>query len=144
MNVFGHLKDNNFIQATMPITINDRDYFTDDPELMLQAGEKELVVTERPTKVKQNGKYVLSYEETDTQIIQVWNFVEYTEEELHTRYQNLSIKYIREKYSVNDESKVIREYLAYGEEYKPAFDEYNTYVEDCKAKAYSEIYGESV
>lgn len=142
--IFGHLKDNKFIHATMPITINDRDYFTDDPELMLQAGEKELVITERPTEAKQSGKYVLSYKETDTQIIQVWNFIKYTEEELHTRYQNLSIKYIHEKYSANDENKVIREYLAYGEEYKPAFDEYNTYVEDCKARAHAEIYGESV
>ena len=140
---FGHLKDNKLIPARQPITIDDRDYFTNDPELMLQAGEKEIVSIEKPINENINkGKYVLSYEETDTQIIYKWTFIEYTEEELQVKYQNLAIKYIHEKYSANDENKIIREYLAYGEEYKPAFDEYNTYVEACKVRAHAEIYGE--
>jgi hypothetical protein len=140
---FGHLKDNKLIPARQPITIDDRDYFTSDPELMLQAGEKEIVTIERPVNENINkGRYVLSYEETATQIIYKWTFVEFTEEELRSKYCNLTNQFIREKYSSNDENKIIREYLAYGEEYKPAFDEYNTYVEECKAKAHTEIYGE--
>ena len=139
---FGHLENNKLIPAKQHITIGDRDYFTCDPELMLQAGEKEVITSEKPIEERLNGKYILSYEETDTQIIQTWSFIEYTEDELLTHYRNLTVKYIREKYSINEENQVIREYLAYGEEYKPAFDEYNTYVEACKVRAHAEIYGE--
>jgi hypothetical protein len=140
---FGHLLNNRIIPATQPIRINDRDYFTNDPSLMLEAGEKEIIRTEKPINDNIKGKYIRYYEETDTQIIQKWNFVEYTDDELLYKYHNLTVKYIREKYSINEENKVIREFLAYNtDEYRNIFNEYNSYVEECKKRAHTETYGE--
>ena len=66
-----------------------------------------------------------SWSETGTQIVREWTFVPYTDEELHKMYQQTVVKYIREKYTVNDENEILREYLAYGESKKADFDEYN-------------------
>lgn len=63
--------------------------------------------------------------------------------EKRAEYENLSVNYIRERYSQNDENKIIREYLA-----NPAdsaeFAAYNSYVMECKAHAKSNVYGEEV
>ncbi len=60
--------------------------------------------------------------------------------EKRAEYEKLSVNYIRERYSQNDENKIIREYLA-----NPAdnaeFNAYNEYVVECKEKAREEIYG---
>lgn len=46
-------------------------------------------------------------------------------------YNNLIVKLIREKYSVNDELAILRQQAS-----KPTeFEEYNKYVEECKTKA---------
>lgn len=46
-------------------------------------------------------------------------------------YNNLIVKLIREKYSVNDELAILRQQAT-----KPTeFNEYNSYVEGCKVKA---------
>ena len=60
------------------------------------------------------------------------------------KYESLTVMYIREKYSSDDEYKLIREYLADNsdEVFSSAFLEYNSYVENCKAKARMEVYGE--
>ena len=52
-------------------------------------------------------------------------------------YANLVSKLIREKYSVDDEMAILRQKETKPEEWK----EYNSYCEDCKAKAKEEIYG---
>ena len=52
-------------------------------------------------------------------------------------YANLVSKLIREKYSVDDEMAILRQKETKPEEWK----EYNSYCEDCKAKAKGEIYG---
>lgn len=46
-------------------------------------------------------------------------------------YNNLIVKLIRERYSINDELAILRQANAKPEE----FSEYNNYVEECKAKA---------
>ena len=51
-------------------------------------------------------------------------------------YANLVSKLIREKYSVDDEMAILRQRDTKPEEWK----EYNSYCEDCKAKAKAEIY----
>ena len=51
-------------------------------------------------------------------------------------YNNLIVKLIREKYSINDELAILRQQTTKPDE----FNEYNSYVEDCKAKA-KEILG---
>lgn len=51
-------------------------------------------------------------------------------------YANLVSKLIRERYSVDDEMAILRQKETKPEEWK----EYNSYCEDCKAKAKAEIY----
>ena len=71
---------------------------------------------------------------------------EWTEEQKakqkQAKYENLCQKYIREQYSATDENKVVREYLAdmYNFDKKSQFDEYNAYVESCKARAKGDIW----
>lgn len=77
----------------------------------------------------------------------VANFIKLTEEQIAVKkqraYENLCQQYIRERYSPTDENKIVREYLAdmYNFDKKSQFDEYNAYVESCKARAKIEIYG---
>ena len=139
---FGHRENGRVVYAAQPITIDGRDYFTDDSSLMLEAGEKEIVETPEP-ETRTDGRYTASWTETETQILRTWTFVPYTEEELHERYRGLCVRYIHDKYPISDENKILREYLAYGEAAKTAFEEYNAYVEACKVKAYRETYGET-
>ena len=46
-------------------------------------------------------------------------------------YEALVVSYIREKYSINDELSIIRQRDSKPDE----FNEYNNYIEECKAKA---------
>ena len=52
-------------------------------------------------------------------------------------YANLVSKLIREKYSVDDEMAILRQKDTKPEEWET----YNTFCEECKAKAKEEIYG---
>ena len=71
----------------------------------------------------------------------VAHFKTYTQEELaeqkQARYENLVEKYIREKYSLSNELAILRQANTKYTE----FYEYNTYAEECKAKAKAEVYG---
>lgn len=50
-------------------------------------------------------------------------------------YENLVVKKIREKYSINEELAILRQ-----RDEKPSeFAEYHTYVEECKAAAKEEL-----
>lgn len=66
-----------------------------------------------------------------------------TEEQKQAAYDALSVKYIHEKYSYDEENKIMREYLSdmNNVAYKTEFDAYNAYVQECKQRAYKEIYG---
>lgn len=59
--------------------------------------------------------------------------------EVDEQYKNRIIDLIREKYSVDDELAIQRQRNSKVEE----FNEYNTYIENCKELAYNEIYGDS-
>lgn len=65
-----------------------------------------------------------------------------TEEEKQASYDALSVQYIHEKYSLDDENKIMREYLSdmSNTTYKEAFEAYNTYVGECKQKSYEKVY----
>ena len=67
---------------------------------------------------------------------------EQVEKQKQAKYETLCQKYIREKYSATDENKVVREYLVdmYNTEKRVQFEEYNAYVESCKARAKGEVY----
>ena len=62
--------------------------------------------------------------------------VEVDKEEL---YKNCIVDLIREKYTVDDELSIQRQRDTKVDE----FNEYNSYVENCKKIAYNEIYGDS-
>lgn len=68
-----------------------------------------------------------------------------TQEELQQIYENLSIQHIHDRYTYDEENKIIREYLSdqINEQYKAAFDSYNAYVLECKQRAHTQIYGDS-
>ena len=66
----------------------------------------------------------------------VTNNIVYTEEQKAKMYENLVDKLIRQKYSLSNELAILRQRDTKVEE----FAAYNTYVEDCKAKAKAEIY----
>ncbi len=58
------------------------------------------------------------------------------------RYEMLVQEKIRKRYTPTDEYKALREKLAGKDGSEAQFNEYNDYVEQCKAEAYAEIYGE--
>ena len=138
---FGHLVNGELIIPKLPIRYNNRDYFTQNPKIMLSIGQKEIIYNDEP-KITPKGLYKAEYTETDTQIIRTWIFIPYTEEQLRKEYETMTVKYIREKYSVDDENKILREYLAYPDnaEIKEEFDIYNATIEECKQKAHAEVY----
>ena len=109
--------------------------------------------TEKETVEKTNEKGEIVYEEVEVEKSRTYltcdlipNFIQLTEEQIaeqkQKRYESLCQQYIRERYSPTDENKVVREYLAdmYNLDKKAQFDEYNAYVESCKAMAKIEIY----
>lgn len=65
--------------------------------------------------------------------------IQQTKEQLHINYESLCVKLIREKYSADDEYKVLREYLA-DMSNSTEFDTYNNYVKDCKLRAMEQIF----
>lgn len=137
---FGHLVNGRVVIAKLPIEYEGRTYFTSDPEVMLSIGEKEVIYSTAPTS--DSGIYTPVWTETETQLIQKWEFTTYTEEQLKEQYKERTVEYIREKYSVNQEFAILREYMTFGESCKEAFDEYSNYVESCKARAHAEIYAQ--
>ena len=57
------------------------------------------------------------------------------------KYESETQRLIAEKYPPNEETKILREYLAEGDVKKAEFDTYNNYVNECKAKSHIEVYG---
>ena len=138
---FGKLVDGKIRFAKFPLEHDGKTYIMANEETMFSFGYKEVINVPVPTKTDK-GIYKSIFTETDTRIVQSWEFVSYTEEQLKEKYKKQTIRHIREKYSVNQEFAILREYMTYGEEYKEAFDEYSVYVESCKAKAHAEVYGD--
>ena len=94
------------------------------------------------------GKYIALYPRAQLVTDDSGNVVDVTEKpkteeeaaaEKRAAYEAASVAYIRERYSQDDENKVIREYLANPAD-KTEFDEYNSYVIECKEKAKAKIY----
>ena len=137
----GKLINGEIIYTTLPVRIDDRDYYTNDPELLLRAGEKEIVDVPMPDD---GGKHNHSWAENDTRIIGSWIASEYTEAEKREIYVAKVNEYIREQYTQEQENKIVRERIAYpdSEEIADEFSTYNSFVEDCKARAHAEVYGD--
>ena len=137
---FGHLEKGKLVVAKMPIVKDNKTYFTSDPEVLLTLGEKEVVYSQAP-EATNKGRYQSTWKETDTQIIQEWEYIAYPDYQLKDIYKRQTVKYIREKYSSNQEFAILREYMVDQETNKEAFEEYSAHVEACKVRAHEEIYG---
>lgn len=101
-----------------------------------------------PDSSELSGKYIALYPRAQLVTDDSGNIVDVVEKpktdeeaaaEKRAAYEAASVAYIRERYSQDDENKVIREYLANPAD-KAEFDEYNSYVIECKEKAKAEIY----
>ena len=73
--IFGKLKNEKQIELFhQPLKIDGKDIFTNDKDLILQYGWKEIINTEAPET--EEGFYAnYHYEETETQIIQKWEIL---------------------------------------------------------------------
>ena len=96
------------------------------------------LTVENVRQVSKNGK---TYNTCDL----VGHFYEYTAEQLEAmkerKHKELSKRYIRQKYPLEDENKIMRRYLASpsNPQYKLDFLEYNEYVEKCILRASEEL-----
>ena len=63
-----------------------------------------------------------------------------TEEDKETQYKRLVVKFIREKYSADDEIAILRQQ----EEKTLEYQEYYAYCEECKRRAREEVYSNEV
>lgn len=138
MKQFGKIVNKELQKPSYPIKHNDRDYFTTDPQLMLELGWKELVYTQKP--ISTEGQYIFHWEETDTQLIQTWELIEYSEEEKRKMYEIEVGQRIREQYSINEEFAILRKYLIDRDNHTEEFKKYNSYVEQSKDKARKKYY----
>lgn len=62
-----------------------------------------------------------------------------TDEQKKLRYDALTVQYIRQQYTADDEYQILREKLAGTD--VGAFDTYNAFVEQCKVNAHTVVYG---
>lgn len=68
MKHYGHLENGKLVKMSFPIKYQGEDYFTLDPNILLAAGEKEIIYAKR----KPNNPCRSRWIETKTQLIQVW------------------------------------------------------------------------
>ena len=69
---YGKLINGNLIAYRQPIRTQNGDIFTNDGEIIIQYGFKEIIETPKPET--ESGYYAVPHwEETETQILQVWD-----------------------------------------------------------------------
>ena len=125
------------------------EYCSDFPDTLYNKDAKYCI----PDSSELAAKYIALYPRAQLVTDDSGNVVDVTEipkteeevtAEKRAAYEAASVAYIRERYSQDDENKVIREYLA-NPANKAEFDEYNSYVMECKSRAKAEIFdGEGV
>lgn len=138
---FGKIENNSIVYLKLPLKTPNGDLFTNDPIVLLHYGYKEIISADQPV-IAYTEKLEHSFYEAETQIFELWEIIQCTEEELKEKYNALVRQYIAEQYDNADENKVIRQYLAYpyDEQCIEEFNKYNLYVEACKTRAYTEVY----
>ena len=78
--MFGKLIDGDIQYFKPPMRTETEDIFTNDAELLLAHGWKEIVYTD-PPEAPEGYVAVSHWEETETQIVQAWTFAEEEAEE---------------------------------------------------------------
>lgn len=96
MKDYGKLIDGNLINFKQPIRTSDGDIFTNDQGIITQYGYKKIVYTEPPEAPE--GYYPEpKWTETDTQIVQEWEFIplppeEATDEEYLSALEKMGVE----------------------------------------------------
>ena len=76
--IYGKLVDGELRGAPRPIKTSEGDVFTNDPALLLQYGYKPIIMAEYPSDGK---SYIDSWEETETEITQIWTELPQTDDD---------------------------------------------------------------
>lgn len=77
---FGKLEEGKLQLFHPPLRVDGKDIFTNDPELLLEYGWKEVVYT-APPEPREGYALDFRWEETETKITRIWEYVpEETEE----------------------------------------------------------------
>lgn len=80
------------------------------------------------------AKYTIAEMDGITKIQQTWEY----EKQPKPEYSDLIVGYIRERYSINDELAIQRQWDNNAKK-KQEFNEYNTFCDECKVKARADI-----
>jgi hypothetical protein len=137
--MYGKIENGKLIYFKPPLVDGEWQTFNPSEEMLRDAGWKPVVDTPYPEDTQY--KYVGRWEEQTNQIVKAWDSVEWTEEEKTERYHALAQQYIHERYSYDDENKIMREYSFDQEAYADEFNAYYAFVEQAKRRAYTEVYG---
>lgn len=103
------------------------------PEQYEAGGYYEVVEAEKPEPRKWYDQ-VAKYELVDGKLQQSWEY----EKQPKPDYGDLIVGYIRERYSINDELAIQRQWDNNTEK-KEAFNEYNEFCDNCKLRAKADI-----
>lgn len=122
--MFVKLENEKLIYAPKELIINGNRVINPTEEMFIEMGYKKLITTEYPNDDKQ---YIVSYEETDENIILIWidNEKEYWS---NVDYGEAVNNEIRKRYSESQEFALLRQRDDKTEEYQ----KYYAYCEECK------------
>lgn len=126
---YAKLENGKLIFPTNQINAGGKILINPTPEQLVKTGYKELVEVEKLPD-KQWYYQIQTFIETETQIIQKWDYVKVQE----LSYKSLVVSKIAEKYDLNDEIALMHK----GED-DPDYIAYRTYVQECKNWATEQI-----
>ena len=73
--IFGQLIDGRIRLFVNPLHIDGKDVFTNNPELLLQYGYKQVIYSDPPSEVPEGYMPQKHWEETERKITQIWTLV---------------------------------------------------------------------
>ena len=73
--IFGKLIDGKMHLFVNPLRIDGKDVFTNDPDLLLQYGYKEVVYNDLPSEIPEGYIPQRRWEETERKITLIWTLV---------------------------------------------------------------------
>lgn len=123
-------------KAPRCIHVGATTYVMPNAEQYAEGGYYEVVEAEKP-EPKKWFNIVANYELVDGELKKIQQSWEYVKQE-KPDYGELIVGYIRERYSINDELAIQRQWDNSAEK-KAEFNEYNAFCDECKVKARADI-----
>ena len=131
------INENQIEKAPRCIHVGATTFVMPTAEQYAAGGYYEVVEAEKPESKKWFSvvaKYATVEMDGITKIQQTWEY----EKQPKPEYSDLIVGYIRERYSINDELALQRQWDNNAEK-KAEFNEYNDFCDDCKKKARADI-----